>query len=265
MAGGHGEGHQRTTAAILKSMGKECFTQTISSFKSYEARRHALNWQHFLAAGPRWSDDMPTYIYREREPVLTYIQWCWMTSQAKELKPLMAMRHLIPTADWTCPKENNELQTYWSIFNAAGSKLLYTIYIIYVCQCGDLRRCKTCAEMLLLQSLASSLVESSEFSAFRCSPELRALELQNLLVASSCMPQTSPRKKHRNNLCRLMPAHLSQHIMRRAQRLCVSSTNNQRVPHFAGWAQSGWGCRRYDVKTCQNTHTKKKHGCIWNS
>ena len=74
MAGGHGEGHQRTAAAILKSMGKECFTQTISSFKSYEARRHALNWQHFLAAGPRWSDDMPTYIYREREPVLTYIQ-----------------------------------------------------------------------------------------------------------------------------------------------------------------------------------------------
>lgn len=145
------------------------------------------------------------------------------------------------------------------------SSYIRYIYIIYVCQCGDLRRCKTCAEMLLLQSLASSLVESSEFSAFRCSPELRALELQNLLVASSCMPQTSPRKKHRNNLCRLMPAHLSQHIMRRAQRLCVSSTNNQRVPHFAGWAQSGWGCRRYDVKTCQNTHTKKKHGCIWNS
>ena len=88
--------------------------------------------------------------------------------------------------------------------------LIYDIYIIYVCQCGDLRRCKTCAEMLLLQSLASSLVESSEFSAFRCSPELRALELQNLLVASSCMPQTSPKTSKQlmpTYACTSVPAH----------------------------------------------------------
>lgn len=170
----------------------------------------------------------------------------------------MTMRHLIPTADWTCPKENNELQTYWSIFNAARSKILYTY--VNVETCGDVRHVLRCCSCNLLH-ISYSLVESNDFSAFKCSPEIRALELQNLLVACHKHHQEKASKQ-------LMPAHLSQHIMRRAQRLCVSSTNNQRVPHFAGWAQSGWGCRRYDVKTCQNTHTKKKnkkHGCIWNS
>ena len=117
--------------------------------------------------------------------------------------------------------------------------------------CGDVRHVLICCSYDLWR-LSYSLS-----SAFWCSPELAS-------TYPSCMPQTSPTKRKR-----LMPAHLSQHIMRRAQRLCVSSTNNQCVPHFAGWAQSGWGCRRCDVKTCQeiwqdmSKHTYKKSPRTW--
>ena len=159
-------------------------------------------WQHFLAAGPRWSDDMPTYIYIYRERASTDIHSVMLndiTSKGTE-----TFDGNEATADWTCPKENNELQTYWSIFNAARSKLLYTY--VNVETCGDVRHVLRCCSCNLLH-LSYSLVESNEFSAFRCSPELRALELQNLLP-SSCMPQTSPRKNIETTYaCTSVPAH----------------------------------------------------------
>ena len=148
---GHGEGHQRTAAAVLKSMGKECFTQTVSSFKSYEARGHALNWQILAALlscraeVEWWYADIYIYIERESQYWHTFSDVEWHHKQ----------RNWNLWWQWgncrlNLPQRKQRIADLLIYFQCRQIQAL-----IYVCQCGDLRRCRTCAEMLLLQSLAS--------------------------------------------------------------------------------------------------------------